>query len=120
MYDKMMEESFIKIAAVQNQSSLMGKWYEHSLRKKKRFCLLNVLLRVRNLFLFLIFTGVAPLIWCFAMNFKFIFSIQFFLCNRFYFQYLLSQNTVNVNFQYLFSQITNPMVFCSFKSINDF
>ena len=39
MCDKMMEESCIKKAAVQNQSSLMDKWYEHSLWKKKRFCL---------------------------------------------------------------------------------
>ena len=79
--------------------------------------LLNFLLSVRNMFN-LIFTGVAPLISNFAMKFKFIFSIFFF--NSFYFQYLLSQNTVNVNFQCLVSQITVLMLFSSFNSINGF
>ena len=61
-------------------------------------CIVNLyfLLRVRNMFN-LIFTDVAPLISYFPMKFKFIFSIQFFLYNSFYFQCLLSQNTVNVN-----------------------
>ena len=81
--------------------------------------LLNFLLRVRNMFN-LIFTGVAPLISYFALKFKFILSIQFFLYNSFYFQCLLSQNTVNVNFHCLPSQITVPMVFSSFNSINGF
>ena len=81
--------------------------------------LLIFLLRVRNVFN-LIFTGVAPLILYFALKLKLIFSIQFFLCNSFYFQYLLSQNTVNVNFHCLPSQITVPMVFSSFNSNNGF
>ena len=81
--------------------------------------LINFLLRVRNMFN-LIFTGVAPLISYFALKFKIIFSIQFFLYNSFYFQCLLSQNTVNVNFHCLLSQITAPVVFSSFNSINDF
>ena len=81
--------------------------------------LFNFLLRVRNMFS-LSFTGVAPLISCFALKFRFILSMQFFLCNSFYFQCLLSQNTVNVNFHCLLSQITTPMVFSSFNSINDF
>ena len=81
--------------------------------------LLNFLLRVRNMFN-LIFTGVPPLISYFALKFKFIFSIQFFLYNSFYFQCLLSQNTVNVNFQCLLSQITVPMVFSSFNLVHGF
>ena len=81
--------------------------------------LLQVLLRVRN-WLNLIFTGVAPLISNIYMNFKTIFSIQFFLYNCFYFQCLFSQNTVNVNFQCLLSQITVPMAFSSFNSIKGF
>ena len=81
--------------------------------------LLSCLLTVRNMF-DLIFTGVALLISYFVMKFKFIFLIHFFLFNIFYFQCLLSQNTVNVNFQCLLSQITVPMVFSSFNSINDF
>ena len=81
--------------------------------------LLRVLLRVRN-WLNLIFTCVAPLISYIDMNFKIILSIQFFLCNCFYFQCLLSQNTVNVNFHCLLSQITVPIVFSSFNSINGF
>ena len=81
--------------------------------------LLSFLLSVRNMFN-LIFTGVAPLISYFALKFKFIFSIQFFLYNSFYFQCLFSQNTVNVNFQDLLSQITVPKIFSSFKLINGF
>ena len=81
--------------------------------------LLRVLLRVRN-WLNLIFTGVAALIFYIDMNFKIIFSIQFFLYNCFYFQCLISQNTGNVNIQCLLSQITVPMVFSSFNSINGF
>ena len=81
--------------------------------------LLRVLLRVRN-WLNLIFTGVAPLISYIDMNFKIILSIQFFLYNCFYFQCLRSQNTVNVNFQCLLSQITVPIVSSSFNSINGF
>ena len=69
--------------------------------------LLSYLLTGRNMF-DLIFTGVAPLISYFVLKFKLIF-------NSFYFQYLLSQNTVNVNFQCLLSQITVPMVFSSFN-----
>ena len=67
---------------------------------------LRVLLRVRY-WLNLIFTGVAPLISYIDMNFKIIFSIQFLLYNCFYFQCLLSQITV-------------PIVFSSFNSINGF
>ena len=83
------------------------------------WALLNFLLRVRNMFN-LIFTGVVPLISYFVMKFKFIFSIQFFLYNSFYFQCLFSQNTVNVNFQCFLSQITVPMQFSSFNLINGF
>ena len=86
------------------------------LRVLLRVSVLRVLLRVRN-WLNLIFTGVAPLISYIDMNFKIILSIQFFLYNCFYFQCLLSQNTVNVN---LLSQITVPIVFSSFNSINGF
>ena len=68
--------------------------------------LLNFFLRVRNKFV-LIFTSVAPLISYFAMKSKFIFSVQFFMYNSFYFQRLLSQITV-------------PMVFSSFNSISGF
>ena len=89
------------------------------LRVLLRVRVLRVLLRVRN-WLNLIFTGVASLISYIDMNSKIILSIQFFLYNRFYFQCLLSQNTVNVNFQCLLSQITVPIVFSSFNSINDF
>ena len=89
------------------------------LRVLLRVSVLRVLLRVRN-WLNLIFTGVAPLISYIDMNFKIIFSIQFFLYNCFYFQCLRSQNTVNVNFQCLLSQITVPIVFSSFNSINGF
>ena len=71
--------------------------------------LINFLLRVRNMFN-LIFTGVAPLIPYFSLKFKLIFSIQFFLYDSFYFQCSLSQNTVNVNFHCLPSQIPVPMV----------
>ena len=81
--------------------------------------MVNFLLRVRNMFN-LIFAGGAPLISYFALKFKFIFSIQFILCDNFYFQCLLSQNTVNVNFHCLPFQITVPMVFSSFNSINGF
>ena len=81
--------------------------------------LLNFLLRVRNMFN-LIFTGVVPLISYFTMKFKFIFSIQFFLYNSFYFQCLFSQNTVNVNFHCFLSQITVPMEFSSFNLVNGF
>ena len=81
--------------------------------------LLDFLLRVRNMFNLIIF-GIAPLISYFALKFKFILSIQDFLCNSFYFQCLLSQNTVNVNFHCLPSQNTVPMVFSSFNSINGF
>ena len=70
-----------------------------------RVRVLRVLLRLRN-WLNLIFTGVAPLISYIDKNFKIIFSIQFFLYNCFYFQCLLSQSTVNVNFQCLLPQIT--------------
>ena len=74
--------------------------------------LLNFLLRLKNI-LNLIFNGVVPLILYFAMKFKFFLSLQFFLYNSFYFKCLLSQNTVNVNFQYFLSHITVPMVFSS-------
>ena len=77
------------------------------------------IVRVRN-WLNLIFTGVAPLISYIDMNFKIIFSTQFFLYNCFYFQCLLSQNTVNVIFQCLLSQIPFPIVFSSFNSVNGF
>ena len=76
--------------------------------------LLSYLLTGRNMF-DLIFTGVAPLISYFVLKFKLIFLIHFFLFISFYFQHLLSQNTVNVNFQCLLSQITVPMVFSSFN-----
>ena len=52
------------------------------LRVLLRVRLLRVLLRVRN-WLDLFFTGVAPLISYIDMNFKIIFSIQFFLYNSF-------------------------------------
>ena len=71
--------------------------------------LLNYLLRVRNM-INLIFTGVAPLILYFALKIKFIFSIQFFLYNSFYFQCLLSQYTVNVNFFKLPSLWYSPLL----------
>ena len=89
------------------------------LRVLLRVSVLRVLLKVRN-WLNLIFTGVAPLISYIDMNFKIILSTQFFLYNYFYFQCLLSQNTVNVNFHCVLSQITVPIVFSSFDSINGF
>ena len=45
-----------------------------------------------KLILVLIFTGVVPLILYFAMKFKIIILIQFFLYCSFNFQFLLSQN----------------------------
>ena len=50
------------------------------------------------------------------MKFKIIFSIQCFLYNRFYFQYLLSQNS------FLINQIgvSVPIVFSYFNSVNGF
>ena len=68
------------------------------LRVLLRVRVLRVLLSVRN-WPNLIFAGAAPLISYIDMNFKIIFSIQFFLYNCFCFQCLLSQNSVNVNFQ---------------------
>ena len=77
--------------------------------------LFNFLLMVRNLFVFF-FTGVAPLVSYFAMKFKIIFSIQFFLCNSFNFQCSLSQNNFLINQL----GVSVSMVFSYFNSINGF
>ena len=75
----------------------------------------------RTLFTFRIIVGIVKLFGkgkayvYFVMKSIFILNLIFF-----YFQCLLSQNTVNGNFQYLFSQITIPMVFLSFNSTNGF
>ena len=77
------------------------------------------------MFFFSTFVDASTLITYFLWNSKLFSQFNFFLYKTFHFQCLLSQNIVNVNFQFtlfssLLSEITVTMVFFSFNLINGF